>query len=204
MPAMIGAMSKITLKLRDLMSGETSFRELANEEETTSFLKERPRFVDVLGVVFEGLSAEQNARLRAANRPLDAEERAAEAALDERQKKEAEARAEARAKEDEKAQVAYREAMKNADPNRLMEVRWRFNIEGIAAVDPEDTREICEEAKAAVYAWIAERNEWVESRGQMVGEAKLTIYPANLPKPGVDRVKMGTFVPVMAPAKPAS
>jgi hypothetical protein len=61
---------KIMLKLQDLKSGDTSFREFEDEEATVAFLRERPRFTDVLGVVFEGLSREQNARLKAAMRAV--------------------------------------------------------------------------------------------------------------------------------------
>ena len=46
-------MPKITLKLQDLKTGDTSFREFGDEDETMSFLRERPQFTDVLGVVFD-------------------------------------------------------------------------------------------------------------------------------------------------------
>ena len=52
-----------------------------------------------------------------------------------------------------------------------------------------------------MLAWVAERNEWVEGRGQVVGEAKVTVWPGTLPKPGADRVQGGSFIPVTAPAK---
>jgi hypothetical protein len=197
------AMSKIMLKLRDLKSGKPSVREFDDEAQTISFLKERPAFTDVLGVVFEGLTPEQNARLRAAMRPLDPTEVAAERALDEAAAKEAETAAELRAKEDEKQRAAHREALKNADPNRTMEVRYLYNAP-LALVDGEDPREISAEAREAVAAWVAERNEWVDSRGQIVGEAKITLWPGALPKPNADRVVSGTFIPVTAPPKPKS
>lgn len=197
---MIPRMSKITLKLRDLMKGDTSFQELATEEAAIAYLRERPRFTEVLGVVFEGLTPEQNQRLKAAMRPLDDDEEAAEEALAEKARRAAEAAEEARAKEAEVAAAAHREAMKTADPNRKMEVRYRYDG-SIAPVDAEDKREISAETHEAIMAWVAERNEWVESRNQVVGEAKLTIWPAALPKPGADRVVTGSFVPVTAAAK---
>jgi len=196
-------MAKITLKLQDLQKGETSFREFDSEEETLAFLRERPRFTDVLGVVFEGLSPEQNARLKAANRPLDAEELAAEAKIKEAADKAAELTAVKRRLEEEAAIAAHRSALKNADPNRAMELRYRYDT-GVAAIDPADQREITEEMRAAVAAWVAERNEWVESRGQVVGEAKLTVWPGTLPKPESDRVHGGSFIPIAAPAKPTA
>jgi hypothetical protein len=63
-----------------------------------------------------------------------------------------------------------------------------------------DDREITDVMREAAKAWVAERNEWVEGRGQVVGEAKITIYPADVPK-GQDRVVTGSFVPVTAPPK---
>jgi hypothetical protein len=193
-------MSKITLKLRDLNSGNTSFRELADEDATIAFLRERPRFTDVLGVVFEGLTPEQNNRLKAAMRPLDDEERAAEERLEEAAARAAEAAQAQRRKEEEAARAAHREAMKSADPNRPMDVRYRYDG-SITPVDPEETRALCDEARAAVLAWVAERNEWVADRNQCVGEAKLTVWPVALPKPGADWVRSGSFVPVTAAPK---
>lgn len=193
-------MQKITLKLQDLQKGETSFREFEDEEATIAFLRARPKFTDVLGVVFEGLTKEQNARLRAEMRPLDEEERAAEAKLSEAAKAAAEAAQAARRAEEEAAHEAHRAALKNADPNRIMEVRYRYDT-GIAPIDPAEPREISEETRAAIMEWVAERNEWMEARGQVVGEAKMSVWPGTLPKPGMSRVQGGSFVPVSAPAK---
>ena len=110
---MISRMSKkITLKLRDLTKGETTFREFDDEEGTLGYLRDRPSMMDVLGVVFEGLTAEQNARLKGAMRPLDAAEKAAEALLAEAAEKVAEVERQARAKEEEAQRLAHREAMK--------------------------------------------------------------------------------------------
>jgi hypothetical protein len=200
---MLPFMPKITLKLQDLHSGDTSLREFEDEAATIAFLSERPRFTDVLGVVFEGLSREQNQRLRDAMRPLDDEEREAEAKLTVAARKAKEEASALRRMEEEAAQAAHRNALKNADPNRLMDVRFHYAT-GLALIDPADTREITAEARAACEAWIAERNEWVESRGQVVGEAKLQVWPGPLPKPGMERIHAGTFVPVAAAAKPAA
>lgn len=193
-------MAKITLKLQDLLTGQTSFHELADEETTIAYLQDRPRFTDVLGVVFEGLTREQNARLKAAMKPLDDEERAAEAKLKvaaQKASEEAEAR---RMMEEEAAHAAHRAALRGADPNRVMDIRYRYDT-GFAHLDPADAREIPAEARAALEAWIAERNEWVEARGQCVGEAKLQVWPGPLPRAGMDRIQNGSFVPVAAAAK---
>lgn len=196
-------MPKIMLKLEDLKTGDASNRELDGEEATIAFLKARPRFVDVLGVVFEGLTPEQNARLKAAMRPLDDDERAAEEALKKARERAALAMRAERQKVEEAAQARHREAMKNADPNRAMEVRYLHNAP-LALVDHSDPREISDEAREAVLAWVAERNEWVADRGQIVAEAKVWVWPAKLPKPTSDRVQGGTFIPVTGPAKPTT
>ena len=188
------------LKLENMQTGEPSMQEFPDEEATIAWLGQRPRFTDVLGVVFEGLTREQNDRLKKSMRPYDDEEKAAEKALADKRRAEADAQREARAREDAVVQAAHREAQKNLDPNRSMEVRYRYDT-GLSLVDRDDTREISDEVREAVMAWVAERNEWVESRGQIVGEAKVTVYPAALPKAGVDRVKHGSFVPVTGPKK---
>ena len=153
-------MPKITLKLQDLHKGEMTFREFDDEEATLTFLRERPRFTDVLGVVFEGLSKEQNERLRSAMRPLDDEETAAEAALKAAARQAKETAEATRRLEEEAAHAAHRNAMKSADPDRLMELRYRYDT-GVALIDPADPRELTDEALAAVEEWVAERNEWM-------------------------------------------
>ncbi len=45
---------------------------------------------------------------------------------------------------------------------------------------------------------MAERQEWVKSRGQIVGEATVTVWPAEMPEGTTERVQSGTFVPVTA------
>lgn len=191
---------KIMLKLENMQTGEASVLECADEEATITWLKERPRFTDVLGVVFEGLTREQNDRLKAAMRPYDDEEKVAEKALVDKRRAEADAQREARARDDAAAQAKHREAQKDLNPNRPMEVRYRYDS-GLSLVDRDDPRQISDEVRDAVMAWVNERNEWVESRGQIVGEAKVMVHPGALPKPGADRVQHGTFVPVTGPKK---
>lgn len=194
------AMSKLTLKLQNLNSGETSFHELESEEAAIVFLKNRPRFVDILGVVFEGLTPEQNNRLKAAMRPLEEDELAAEKKLEDAKAKAKAAAEAAREREAMESMKAHQASMKNLGPDAPMEVRYRYDV-GIVPVDPADTRVLSEELRGLIMAWVAERNEWVESRNQVVGEAKLTVYPGALPRPGMDRVQGGSFIPVAAPKK---
>lgn len=187
-------MPKITLKLENMKNGDASFREFDTEEATLAFLRERPRFTDVLGVVFEGLTPEQNARLKGAMRPLDDDEKTAEDALEKKRAQAAELVQAERRKVEEAQRSAHREALKTADPNRPMEIRY-LHGKGLSLVDHDDPREIPDEARAAVEAWVAEREEWVADRGQIVAEAKVTVWPAKLPKPTSDRVQGGHSSP---------
>ena len=78
----IRGMPKVVLRLRDLQSGESAVHELPSVDEAIAWLVVRPSMTEVVGVVFEGLSREENDRMRAAVRPLDEAERARAAALE--------------------------------------------------------------------------------------------------------------------------
>ncbi|MGZ3474426.1 MAG: hypothetical protein ACXWUG_09055, partial [Polyangiales bacterium] len=66
---------KVTLKLRDLGTGDPAVTELESVEAATAWVRARPRFVEVLGVVFEGMTREESLRMKEAMRPLDGDER---------------------------------------------------------------------------------------------------------------------------------
>lgn len=185
---------KVTLRLRDLQSGEGSHVELADLDAAAKWLAARPAFRDVLGVVFEGLTHEDNDRLKAAMRPLDAAELAAERELDAREARARKEQADRQQRELEAQTARDREEAKTADPNRPMEVAFHYSG-GLRVAEALDDRAITDEARDAVLAWVAERNEWVEDRGQMIGEAKVRVWPGPVPA-GSDRVLGGTFVPV--------
>jgi hypothetical protein len=63
-------MSKVMLRVRDLQTGDGLTKELPA---ATVWLTERPRCTEVLGVVLEGVTREENDRMCAAMRPLDEE-----------------------------------------------------------------------------------------------------------------------------------
>jgi hypothetical protein len=134
-------------------------------------------------------------------RPLDDDERLVVKEIDlEAEKARLERDKAKRAKELLDAE-AHKHAMKNADPDRPMEIHWTYD-HGMSASDAADTRPISEDVKKAVMAWIAERNEWVIGRGQIVGEANVTVWPGKIPaSEGGERVKMGKFFPCTAPEK---
>jgi len=80
-----------------------------------------------------------------------------------------------------------------------MQIRYRFNA-GLSVSDPTDSRAITDEARRAATAWVEERNEWVQSRGQCVGEAALQVWPGPIPAGSrTERIITGTFIPVTAP-----
>jgi hypothetical protein len=186
----------IKLRIRNLATCETGVAAFETEAEALLWLKDRPRFVDVLGVAGQTpIPMEVQDRLRATMRPLDADERLAEREMElAAEKDDLEREKEARAKELE-AQKKHEEAMRTADPERLMEIHWRFDGE-MRLTDAADPRPITDAARAAVHAWIAERDEWVAGRGQCVGECTVKVWPGKMPPEESDRVKEGRFFPV--------
>ncbi|NUO48162.1 MAG: hypothetical protein HOV80_04815 [Polyangiaceae bacterium] len=193
-------MSKVMLRLRDLQTGDGFTKEFNDVESTIPWLTDRPRFTEVLGVVFEGITREENDRMRSSMRPLDDDERASMHRLDAAESEAKAKKLEERRKEAEAAEKANVEAAKNADPNRTMEIEYRFDKTELAKTDKYDDRPITPEAQEAVMAWVKERMEWVADRGQTIGQAKVTVYPGAVPK-GKERASHGTFIPVTAPPK---
>ena len=189
---------KIILQVRDLHDGSPSQQPFDTLEGATAWLKERPRFKSVIGVANADIDPEIDNQLRAALRPLDEEEQAAERLIDEKLKQELMRRNQAMMQMQQQALAREAAKPKNTDPNRIMMLRWTYKSE-LAIVEPGDERSIPEEAREAAMAWIAERNTWVEDRGQMVGDASLQVWPGPIPEGSFDRVEYGTFIPVTAP-----
>jgi hypothetical protein len=178
-------MSGITLCVRNLETGEAGVVELDGEEAAIAWLRERPRLVDVLGPA-EPLGEALEARMRGAMRPLDAVELAFERQAAEERRAALRAMAEAEAR---RAMERAPAAPEDAPANRPMRLRYTYDG-GIQHAEPGDARPVPPEAQAAVLAWVSERDEWVEARGQMVGDARCTVHD------GV--VLDGSFVPVTA------
>jgi hypothetical protein len=193
-------MGTVDLRLRNLESSELLIASFENEVDAMMWLRERPPMMEVLGVIAEREDPALHHTMRTVVRPLDADEAAIVARLDAADEV---ARAEHEAREAQRARdeaAAHREAMRNADPNRPMQLSWSID-EGFSAMDPVDEREISAEVREAVLAWVRERDEWVAERGLVVGEATLTVWPGVLPA-GESRVQPGGhFVPVLAPPK---
>ncbi len=171
--------TKIALRLRKLHDGSLLVGEFDSPEDARQWLRERPRFVQVVGVassIDEALAAE----LRTCMRDLDDDERALAHALDEARLaalREQIAAEEARV---QAAHAAAKAANVDADPNRPMVVAWDID-HGFANGDPDDPREPTERACKAVTAWVAERNEWVHGRTQHVVRALVTVWPGPIP-----------------------
>jgi hypothetical protein len=191
----------IQLRIRNLQSREVGIVAFETESEALTWLKARPPFVEVQGMAGQvHVLAGVQERLRAGMRALDADERLAQREMElAREKEDLERERVARAHEVE-AQARHQETLRTADPERLMEIRWRFDS-GMILTDAHDTRSIPDAAREAVLAWIAERNEWVAGRGQTVGECTVKVWPGTLPPKEGERVKEGRFVPVSADEK---
>jgi hypothetical protein len=171
------------------------------ESEALLWLSARPAFVEVMGMAGQvSVPTEVQERLRAAMRPMDGDERLAEREMELAVEKEDLEREKAARAHEVEAQARHQETMRTADPERLMEIRWRFDS-GMILTDAHDPRSIPDVARDAVLAWIAERNEWVAARGQTVGECTVKVWPGKMPAKEDERVKEGRFVPVTADEK---
>lgn len=187
---------KLDLRVRDLKTGSTENRPFGSLEEAKVWLRDRPRFTEVLGIASHHVPPEVSAELKELNRPLDDEEKKQVEALDARVAEAQRLQREEQERAQRAAAEAQREELANADPNRPLELRYTFRGD-ITVTTAGDDRAITEAAREAVMAWVAERNEWVESRGQVVGDANLRVYPGPVPE-GAQRIVSGTFIPVTA------
>lgn len=171
---------KISLRLRKLDDGSLLIGEFPGKDEALAWLRERPHMMEVIGVAAELDPADED-QLRKAMRELDPDERKRSHELDE-------ARLAAM-----RAAVEREQARMNADvasgsdadldPNRAMTVAFDEH-DGIRNADPSDARVVPDVVKAAVVAWVTERNSWVHARGQHVARALVTVWPG--PVPGGD------------------
>ncbi|MBZ0117395.1 MAG: hypothetical protein K8H88_10390 [Sandaracinaceae bacterium] len=186
-------MSKFELKVRNMKTGEALVATVDSFEDAATFLEERPPFFEVLGVLSD-VSVTQMEKLKQSMRPYDADELAL--------KREYEAKAAAAAHKAYEAEVARlgemeeqaRAEARTADPDRPLPIQWDCDS-GMKLSDPRDERTITDAARKAVEEWVAERNTWIEGRGQFVAECQVSVYPNEVP-PGEDRViRGGTFIP---------
>jgi hypothetical protein len=174
-------MSTFDVKVRNLETGETLIASLPDCDTCVRWLSQRPRNVEILSVLSDTSGADRD-RLHAAMRPYDEAELALKRKYDEARMAAAQEAYAAALRQMEAEQAAP----ENADPMRPMPIRYEAD-EGLSC---GDGRAIPEVVREAVAAWVAERNGWVEGRGQIVGEAHLEVWPGDVPA-GEERVREG-------------
>jgi hypothetical protein len=130
-------MGKLDLRLRDLETADLLIASFESEDDAASWLRERPRMMEVIGLIAESSDPALHVMLRGAVRPLDPDEAEVVQRMD---AADAEARV---AREIEHARraaaeaEAHREAMRTADPDRPMQLSW--SLEGdFSMMDPSD------------------------------------------------------------------
>ncbi|MGH1347425.1 MAG: hypothetical protein ACRBN8_38050 [Nannocystales bacterium] len=163
-------MSKIEFNIRDLNTGEVVCAEFPDLATAETWLVDRPAFTQVLRLV-TALEPKTEARLREAMRPLDDQERAVML------------KAESAAEAERMAEVARLQEIQDntpKDPDRPMTLQWALES-GLSVSDANDDREITDAARKAVLAWIAERDTWVQDRGQRVAAASVSVWPGPIP-----------------------
>jgi len=185
----------IELKVRNLKTGDIMVAEIPSIDDTLAWLKERPHCIDVLGVVTEDLPTEIHEAMRNAMRPLDAEEKGLDEALQAARMAEMEKTIAAEKERAQERLDAHIEEQRTADPARAMMLHFELE-DGLTKSDPYDEREIPDSVKEAVEAWIAERNTWVEKKGLEVHSADVAAWPVEIPEGWEGRVQPGgTFTP---------
>ena len=187
---------KLDLRVRDLKTGSTKNQPFATLDEARAWLKDRPRFVEVLGIASHHVSPEVSNELKALNRPLDDDEEKLRETVESAQAEAQRLQLEEQQRAQAAAAAVQLAEQQTADPNRPLELRYTYRGD-LTVTTAGDDREVTEAAHEAVLAWVAERNEWVAGRGQVVGDANLRVYPGPVPD-GEDRIVSGTFIPVTA------
>jgi len=188
-------MADFEVKVRNLDTGEMLVAGMPDAETCIQWLAERPKNVEIVSVLSDCSPADSK-RMKESMRPYDEDELKLKAKFDKEAMK---AAAEAYGREMQQMEALQKES-KNAgdlDPNRPLSVKYEVD-EGLTVVD--DERELTEAAKKACLAWIAERNEWVADKDQIVGEAHLEVWPNEVPgdDEGARVLEGGRFFPRLA------
>ncbi len=195
-------MAKLDLRLRDLETAELLIASFESEDDAATWLRERPPMMEVIGLIADSSDPVMHQMLRAAVRPLDPDEAEVVQRMDAADAVARTAREIEHVRRSAAEAEAHRESMRQADPNRLMQISW-VRAEGFSMMDPADEREVTPAAQAAVLEWVRERDGWVADRGMIVVEATLSVWPGDLPK-GETRVQQGgKFIPA-APLPPTT
>ena len=189
-------MADFEVKVRNLETGEMLVASMPDAETCCEWLKERPKYIEIVSVLSDTSPAEQ-VRLKEAMRPYDEDELKLKAAYDRKVAEEAMRRYGEELETIESAQALAEEELEKLDPSRPMSVRYEVD-EGLVVVD--DNRELTDVARAACMAWIDERNSWIKDKGQIVGEAHLEVWPNDCPEGDEEKriLEGGRFFPRLA------
>ena len=190
-------MADFEVKVRNLETGEMLVATMPDSDAAIEWLKERPRNMEIVSVLSEMSPAESH-RLKEAMRPYDADEMKLKSEFDRRATKAAMDQYAREMAQMQKLQAAAESEAGDLDPNRPLSVRYDSES-GFVVVD--DTRKLTEAAEAACIVWIRERNSWIKSKGQMIGEAHLEVWPNEVPGgEGEDKrvLEGGRFFPLLA------
>ena len=187
-------MGDFKVKVRNLETGETLIAEMEDSAQCMAWLEERPHFIEIISVLSD-VSPAESRRLKEAMRPYNKAELALKAKYDQ----ELVAAMEAQYKEE--LELIQREQKsadgQETDPDAVMSIKYDAD-DGL--VNVEDGRPITDAARGACEAWVRERNAWVASKGQLIGEAHLEVYPGALPDGVEERVlEGGRFFPRLKP-----
>lgn len=189
-------MADFDVKVRNLETGETMVASMPDCETCIAWLTERPPFIEIISVLSDTSPAEQR-RLKEAMRPYNSAERSLKQKYDDELAAGLQAAYQDELARIESDQSAADEEDANADPNRPIAIKYDSD-EGLRAV--EDKREISDLARNAVLAWVRERNTWIDSKGQIIGEAHLEVWPGEMPADETERVREGgRFFPRLKP-----
>ncbi len=180
----------IELKVRNLKTGDIMVAEIPSIDDTLAWLEARPHCIDVLGVVTEELPDEIHEAMRNAMRPLDEEEKELDQALQDARMAEMEKVIAAEKQRSQERLDEHIEAQKSADPARPMVLHFELG-EGLTKSDPYDDRDIPDEVRTAVDAWLTERNGWVSKKGLEVHSADISAWPQEIPDGWEGRIQPG-------------
>lgn len=169
----------IALRLRNLDDGSLMLGEFEHEADATTWLRERPEGIEVLGVA-QGVDEVAAAALQRAMRPLSAAERDKSRALDESKLVRMQQAIADEQAAYEASLAAQRDAAGDADPDRPMAIAYEVDG-GVRHAEDNDPRPIPDAVTQAVLAWVAERNAWVRPRRVHVARALLTVWPGDVP-----------------------
>jgi hypothetical protein len=166
--------AKVELRVRNLDDGKDGVANFDNLDAARAWLAERPAGIEVQGVVGE-LEPDDERSLQEAMRPLDAQERGRKDALYQEQL----AAVKARNAEEQRRAVAEQQVPRTFAADAPMTIEY-VRGQQLRNPHPDDDRPIPEVVRAAVRAWIAERDTWLHPRRQHVASALVEVLPGDV------------------------